>query len=438
MTQILNDYAKALMKITSPLKSEADLSPLIDQISQSKIVMLGESTHGTNEFYRWRNFISRELIAKHGFNFVAVEGDWPPCQALSQFVTHQTEEDSLGSLAHFTRWPTWMWANTEIQDFIEWMRTHNADMRKEVTFHGLDVYSLFESIDEVIKSLRKVSPAIAQKAQHFYSCLAAYSQDEMSYARSLFKIPEGCQQEVINALDLIMNSKLLDHGVHKNEIFDVTQNAKIIRNAEKYYRSMLFSDENSWNVRDQHMMETLENLFEHHGPHAKGIIWAHNTHVGDYRATDMANRGEVNLGGLAREIYGEENVSLVGFGTNSGTVVASEAWDGPVQIFNIPFGKPGSLEDEYHQVSRSLISSNLFSLFDRHHKDPTLSSSIPHRAIGVVYHPDGDYRRNYVPTSLNNRYDAFVFIDETHALTPLGMPFDNKKFPETYPFGTRL
>jgi len=438
MNQNLNDYAKALMKVTSPFKSEEDLMPLIEQISQSKIVMLGESTHGTSEFYRWRSFITKELMTKHGFNFVAVEGDWPSCQALSQFASHQSDEDSIGSFSHFTRWPTWMWANTEIQDFIEWLKRHNADLGKSITFHGLDVYSLFESIDEVIKSLRKVSPAVAQKAQTYYSCLAAFSQDEMAYARSLFKIPEGCQQEVINALDLILNSKLLDHGIEKNDLFDLTQNAKIIRNAEKYYRSMLFSEENSWNVRDQHMMEMLENLFEHHGANAKGIVWAHNTHVGDYRATDMANRGEVNLGGLAREIYGEENVSLVGFGTHSGTVVASEAWDGPIQIFNIPYGKPGSLEDEYHQVSRNLISSNLYTIFDRHKKDKLLSSTIGHRAIGVVYHPDGDYRRNYVPTSFNNRYDAFVFIDESHAITPLGIPFDNKKFPETYPFGTRL
>lgn len=432
------NYIESLKKCTLPLRAEKDMDSLIQMLGDKKIVMLGESSHGTKEFYQWRSLITQELISKHDFKFIAVEGDWPACQYVQSYIDGEGEDFPQKVLGHFDRWPTWMWANTEMSEFIHWLRAHNSDFKKEIGFHGLDVYSLFESMDHAMKGLRKIDPALAVKAENYYSCLNSYSRDEMSYSRSLFKAPEGCKQQILDALQIILEGRMKDEGAHKKDYLNIIQNAKIVRNAEQYYRAMLFGEESSWNVRDNHMLETLEFLLEHYGTDSKVIIWAHNSHIGDYRATDMTVRGEVNLGGLAREIFGDKHVALVGFGTHSGTVLASEAWNGVPEIFSLPQGKAGSLEDAYHQLSKELSSKNLMTIFKSDAKDYELSIPRGHRAVGVVYDPAGDYRRNYVPTSLNNRYDAFLFFDETHSLSPLGAEFSHHKFPETYPFGNRV
>ncbi len=438
MQKYENNFSKDLKSVTKPLKGVQDIEELVDKVSESKIVMLGESTHGTKEFYQWRSLITQDLIANHNFNFLAVEGDWPPCQSINSFISDKGIQTPLEALSSFNRWPTWMWANTEMVELIEWLKLHNNDYKKEIGFYGLDVYSMFDSIDQVIRTLRKINPSLALKAEEYYSCLGSFGRDEMNYARELFKAPEGCKREVVSALREILEDKMLQQAENRLDRLQIVQNAKIVINAENYYRSMAFGEDLAWNVRDNHMVDTLESLFQFYGPESKGIIWAHNSHIGDYRATDMSLRGEVNLGGLAREIFGRENVSLVGFGTYSGEVLAADAWNGIDQIFNLPEAKQGSLEDEFHRISTDFKSPNLLTIFNKDLHNSSLNRSIDHRAVGVVYDPDADHRRNYVPTNLIDRYDAFLFFDRTHSLTPIRNQFDLNKYPETYPFGTRF
>ena len=433
----MNEYSAAIFNHSRPLRDTNDLSPLIDAIKDRRIVMLGESSHGTSEFYDWRKRISLELIRNHGFDFIAVEGDWPPCERVNRFLTGDDDEDVLQILKTFDRWPTWMWANLEFAEFLVELKKINLERRKPVAFYGLDVYSLMDSIDEVYNCLQAIDPKFAHEIKSKYSCFTPFKNDEKDYARSLFLMPEGCGEEVASALEMIHNYNLKD-PLKKNDLFSAQQNARIIRNAEVYYRSMVSIDDNSWNVRDRHMLETLETLFDHHGDHSKVIIWEHNTHIGDYRGTDMVLQGQVNLGGLARERFGEKNVFLVGFGSFSGTVIASHAWDGPIQTLPVPEARQQSIEAILHELIDSVGTPDFYFFLDVNDNASPLVEFKGHRAIGVVYHPDFDRRGNYVPTSLSKRYDAFIFLDETHALTPLTVGFDPRKLPESYPYGSRL
>ncbi|HXH75914.1 MAG TPA: erythromycin esterase family protein [Bacteriovoracaceae bacterium] len=429
-----HDYAvKEIVSRSTPMQSMSDLGPLLDKIKDKKVVMLGESSHGTKEFYEWRSLISRELIEHHGFNFIAVEGDWPPCQEINRYIQHKNLLSPFETLSSFSRWPTWMWGNTQMLDTMEWMRDLNGPDRKQIGFHGLDVYSLYESLDEVIRQLTDVDPAMAARIKDSYGCFEPYRHDEMAYVKSLFKRPEGCEKEVAEALEEILKEKL-----HGNEsFFDATQNAKIINNAEKYYRSMVFTHD-SWNVRDRHMMDTVDMLLGHYGPESKGIVWAHNTHIGDYHATDMVAHKQVNIGGLARERLGREKVALVGFTTDHGSVIASSAWDGPIQILDVPVGRRGSLEALLKRAIPEVGHNDFFVTFDDVEEHSTLFDYKGHRAIGVVYNPHLEGMGNYVPSAVAGRYDALVFIEETTALTPLEIGFNRHKLPETYPYGARM
>lgn len=412
-----------------------DFQGLIDKVKNKRIVMLGESSHGTQEFYEYRRLISNELIKHHDFDFIAVEGDWPACQAVNEYIQANSSQDSLNVITRFSRWPTWMWGNTEVTELMEDLKSWNQDSNKSpVGFHGLDVYSLNESIEEVINKLNDIDPILALKAKHYYSCFDPYKHDEKAYVSSLFKYPEGCEEKVVKALEAILEKNLKD----KNAYFDVVQNAKIVKNAERYYHTMISHDDDSWNVRDGHMMETLESLLDHYGPESKAIIWAHNTHIGDYRATDMVTYGQVNLGGLARERFGKDDVALVGFTTFTGQVVASTAWDGPIEVMDVPRGKEGSLEYALHQGVSSIGKPNFYLDFDLLETSSSFNEYMGHRAIGVVYHPEHEHRGNYVPTIASQRYDAMVFFDETSAVKPLNIRFENDKVPETYPFGDRI
>jgi erythromycin esterase-like protein len=433
-----NVYLKNLEQSARAFSEDIDLAPLIDFIGDKKVVMIGESTHGSLEFYQWRNAITQTLIGQYGFNFIAVEGDWPASQHVNNFVKNKTSEDAIQTLNHYDRWPTWMWANTETSEFIDWLKRYNVNFKKSVGFYGLDVYSLFDSMDQVTKILKKIDPDTVAQAEKYFSCLNAFSRDEMTYARSLFKAPEGCKQEILHILEDLLSGRLESKVNSSEEYLDLIQNAKILRHAEDYYRAMIFGEQNSWNVRDQHMLDTLESLLHHFGTGSKGIVWAHNSHIGDYKATEMVGQGDISLGGLAREIFGPDHVALVGMGTNSGAVLAADAWDGPAEIKILPHGKPQSIESHYHELSKKMKSPTLFSLFDHQSKTGELVKSVPHRAVGVVYDPDSDYRRNYVESSMPHRYDAFIYIDETHPIVPIGSHFNHLKFPETYPFGTRL
>lgn len=424
---------EAIEQNAVPLRNRLDMNALIKWISQSKIVMLGEATHGTQEFYEWRRLISQELIAHYGFNFIAVEGDWPPCSALNRFIHHKSpHEDATLVLEKFQRWPTWMWANTEIVKLAQWLKKYNQT--HNIGFYGLDVYSLFESIDEVIKQLQTIDPSLARRVQVQYECLDPFQRNEKAYVKYLTYFPNGCEAHVLNALKELLKIRIDEMSAQEEHLLDAQQNARIVKNAENYYRAMLHGDENSWNVRDRHMMETLDHLLSRYGSKAKAIVWAHNTHIGDYRATDMVNEGQINIGGLAREKWGEEKVSLIGFGTYQGEVIASHAWDGPTEIMTVPPARPHTYEAYFHLASKSLHQNAYYLWFKGSPRSP-LNQVLGHRAIGVVYHPSYERYGNYVPTSLSQRYDGFIFIDKTRALIPLVQKFSRGEIPETWPRG---
>lgn len=426
---ILNGH---LRKYSVPFESINDFSPLVESIKDKKIVMLGESSHGTSEYYEWRSKISQELIEKHGFSFIAVEGDWPSCEHINSAIQNIVDEDPIKTLAHFSRWPTWMWANVEIISLMNWMSEWNK-LGHRVGFHGLDVYSLYESINEVKKNLKKSHPELMGAVNEFYSCFDPYLHNEKAYVKSLFHMPEGCTEEVSEALEILLQKRFSND----ENFFDNIQNAKVIRNAEKYYRAMI-TGEDSWNIRDHHMMETLERLQEHYGPEAKAIVWAHNTHIGDYRATDMVLNNQVNLGGLARKRYGAELVALIGFATYSGTVIAASAWDGKTEVMKIPNAEIGSLESLLHGAAPFIGSKQFYFQLKDFKEEELFKDYLGHRAIGVVYQSQYESRGNYVPTILSKRYDALIYFDHTSALTPLDIKFDKEKIPETYPFGARM
>ena len=426
------DLTDALARRSQTLTSVEGLAPFLESIADKKLVMLGESSHGTDEFYSWRREISLELIRNHGFQFIAVEGDWPSCQGIGRYVRDEGT-NAIAAMTGFTRWPTWMWANSQVLTLMDDLLDHNRMTGEKVGFHGLDVYSLYDSLDEVIRGLSLLDPALADRARELYACFEPYRHDERAYLHSLYRVPEGCKTQVMKALTEILESKLSDG----DEVFAIEQNARIVRNAENYYRAMISHNDDSWNVRDRHMLETLDLLLRHYGPDAKGIVWAHNTHIGDYRATDMAIRGNVNIGGLAREKYGEEAVALVGFSTYSGSVIASSHWDGPIEVMPVPVGIPGSLESAFHATTRELEGSTLFADLRGLEGGPLLEA-IGHRAIGVVYDPHRERWGNYVTTIPAKRYDAMIFCDETHALAPLNVKFMREKIPETFPYGKRI
>lgn len=427
----INEFAA----IAKPFESVEDLDFVIEKIKDKKIVMLGESTHGTNEFYKWRLDITKTLVEDHGFNFIAVEGDWPACQAVNQFVNKaDLKSDPLETLKHFNRWPTWMWANYEMLTLMEWLSEYNqnsftSDLK--VGFHGLDVYSLYESINAISEELEKIDPLFADKVMRFYSCFDPYLHNEKAYVRSLFKYPEGCETQVAEALFELFKKNVTD--------LDILQNAKIVQQAEHYYRSMM-TGEDSWNIRDQHMMSTLDSLLNHYGTESKAIIWAHNTHIGDYRGTDMVFQEQVNIGGLAREKWGAEKVALIGMTTYKGSVIASNAWDGKVLVMEVPEAKSGSLEDVLHQCVPKVGSPQFAFWLDEINENDqqSLNDFIGHRAIGVVYHPQHEALGNYVPTIITKRYNGMLFFDETSALTPLRVELDREKIPETWPHGARV
>lgn len=409
----------------------SDLNAWIKSIAHHKIIMLGESTHGTKEYYSLRAEISKKLIDEYDYRFIAIEGDWPDCYHLTKHI-YSTEEKSSREVVmkYFRRWPTWMWANDEIPKLVDWMK-----QSARCGFYGLDVYSLFESMDEIKKHLIHIDPKIAGRILEGYRCFESYQCNEIDYAKSLLKMPTGCQEEVISNLRELLRVRLEDTSLSKEQLFDVKQNARVIHNAEKYYRTMMTGGAESWNIRDHHMMETLENLLHLHGPNAKCIVWAHNTHIGDYHATDMLESGYINLGGLARERFGMEQVYLTGFSSYQGEVTAGKAWGAPFKKMTLPKARAGSIEDYFHKSAINLKAVQLLTDFRNVHKDSALHRVFGHRAVGVVYDPNHESHGNYVPTSLAKRYDAMIFVDRTSAINPLSDIAAAGEFPETYPLG---
>ncbi|HJR81881.1 MAG TPA: erythromycin esterase family protein [Anaerolineales bacterium] len=430
--QTVGNLVEEVRQFAHPLKTVEDLDPLIEQIGEARFVLLGEASHGTSEYYQWRARLSSRLIAEMGFNFVAVEGDWPDCYRVNRYVKGYPDAgDSARDVLHaFRRWPTWMWANWEIVAFAEWMRRFNKNRSKTAGFYGLDVYSLWESMESILTYLEKKDPQAVQTARQAYQCFEPFGEDPQSYAWNTRMVPDDCEDEVIDLL-LEMQRRAGRYNGDPEAGFNAEQNALVIKNAEKYYRAMVRTDSGLWNVRDQHMMETLNRLMDFHGPNAKGIVWAHNTHIGDARYTDMARAGMFNIGQLAREGHQNEGVILVGFGSYYGSVIAGDSWGAPMERMTVPEGRMGSWEDILHQANKA----DQLLIFDPDRVSDEFRKPRGHRAIGVVYHPEFESRGNYVPTVLPKRYDAFLFMDETEALHPLHIRPEEVNPPDTYPWG---
>lgn len=412
-----------------PLEDEGDLDPLLRRLGRARVVMIGEASHGTSEFYQWRARITRRLLQDHGFSFVAVEGDWPDCMRLTRFLKGG-EGDTLEVLRSFERWPSWMWANQEVAAFAAWLRAFNDEraIEERVGFYGLDVYSLWESLQAIHGYLKGSDGEALEQARRAMDCFAPYGADAQAYARAVPFATADCQEEVVELLLQIQRRR--ERGEDPEDRLDLEQNARVARHAEAYYRQLVHGGRSTWNLRDRHMMETLLHLLRHHGSGSRAVVWAHNTHVGDARHTDMVEAGMFNIGQLAREELGSAHVALVGFGSHTGTVIAATEWGEPHERMAVPPGREGSWEHVFHEGCGGdalLLSDGL---------DAAFFEKRLHRAIGVVYHPAYERLGNYVPTVLPRRYDAFLHIDRTTALRPLHVPQHlEHELPQTFPSG---
>ncbi len=416
-----------------PSIEKADLNPLMARIGSARIVLLGEATHGTSEFYRMRERITRELIIEKGFGFVAIEADWPDAARVDHYVRHFQYPPSEWTA--FARFPTWMWRNTEVRDFVSWLRKHNGTVEKNdrVAFHGLDLYSLYDSIRSVLNYLDEVDPELARVARERYGCLTPWQRDPATYGHAaLSGSYPTCETDVARALtDLLAKRRV--YAEHDGERFlDAEQNARLVANAERYYRIMYYGSRASWNLRDGHMFDTLKNLLAFHGPDSKAVVWAHNSHVGNAGATEMAARGEYNIGQLCRKEFGEK-AYLVGFGTHSGTVAAASEWDGAMEIKNVRPSLPNSYEQLCHATGHARFMLGLRGGGDL--CGPAgLGKERLERAIGVIYRPETEMASHYFRANLPRQFDEYVWFDNTSAVTPLDTA-EVKGLPDTYPFG---
>jgi protein-L-isoaspartate(D-aspartate) O-methyltransferase len=411
----------------------ADLHPLMQRIGSARIVMLGEATHGTSEFYRMRERITRELIVKKGFRFVAIEADWPDAARVDHYVRHFQYPPSEWTA--FARFPTWMWRNTEVRDFVSWLRKHNgtAEQGERVAFHGLDLYSLYDSIRSVLDYLDEVDPASARVARERYGCLTPWQRDPATYGHAaLTGSYPTCESDVARTLaDLL--AKRRAYAEHDGERFlDAEQNARLVANAERYYRIMYYGSRASWNLRDTHMFETLKNLLAFHGADSRAVVWAHNSHVGNAAATEMAARGEYNIGQLCREEFGDR-AYLIGFGTNSGTVAAASDWDGPMEVKKVRPAHPNSYEQLCHATGLARFMVGLRGRGDLC-GPKGLGKGRLERAIGVIYRPETELASHYFQADLPRQFDEYVWFDDTRAVTLLDTT-EIKGLPDTYPFG---
>ncbi|AVR45865.1 protein-L-isoaspartate O-methyltransferase [Christiangramia fulva] len=417
-------------EIFHALHSEEDLDQLMEKIGDKKYVLLGEASHGTHEYYTWRAQISKKLIEEKGFSFIAVEGDWPDCFAINKWIKGKTEGEISEVLHEFKRWPTWMWANWEIAAFATWLKAHNDHLpyAEKVGFYGLDVYSLWESMEIIVNYLEKEDPETADLAKNALTCFEPYKAKD-SYGSIFERSKPGCKEEVVKLLKQV-RERAHQYDNEPEADLNAEINSLVMANAEKYYTAMADLGEKTWNIRDRHMMETLNSLINYHGKDKKVIVWEHNTHIGDARATDMRHSGLFNIGQLVREEKGVEDTFLLGFGSYEGSVIAGSRWGAPMRRMMVPEGIPGSFENEMHEFTKE---DSLF-FFDEPKAQEIFSERIGHRAIGVVYHPERE-SGNYVPSHMPKRYDGFIFIDKTTALHPLKLEPEGALTPETYPFG---
>ena len=421
--------------------SEKDYGGVLDLVGDAWIVLLGEASHGTHDFYHARAEITKRLITDKGFTAVAVEADWPDAYRVNRYVQCDNDDASADqALSGFERFPTWMWRNTVVLDFVEWLRGVNSSRGENdrVGFYGLDLYSLFNSMEAVIKYLDHVDPEAARRARYRYSCFEHFGEDSQAYGYvASFDLERSCEDEAVNQLvEMQRRGMEFLNASRRDDFFDAEQNARLVKNAEEYYRSMFRARHSSWNLRDTHMAETVDALTSYlrrHQRQPKIVLWAHNSHLGDARATEMGARGELNVGQLVRQKYGDACFN-VGFTTYTGTVTAANNWDEPGERKLVRPALPDSYELAFHetQVPRFFLAVH----------DGALHSSVfsrrrLERAIGVIYRPQTERISHYFRADLPNQFDAVFHFDETRALQPLEIPeaWHDPEPPETYPSG---
>lgn len=438
------------------IHSNEDYDYVVEQIGDASIALLGEATHGTGEFYRIRAELSKRLISEKGFDAIAVEADWPDALRVSRYVQdskpyhanwHDAPRDMMPeqALGNFERFPQWMWRNTEIVDLIDWLRLHNQrikDLESKIGFYGLDLYSLRSSMNAVIKYLSHVDPEAAKRARMRYACFDQLAEDPQRYGyAAVFGMKKDCEDEVVRQL-IELSSKEQKQIAEAtptgfDELFYAQQNARVAQNAEAYYRSMFTGHDESWNLRDTHMAETLCTLQEHlgrrKGTRAKIIVWAHNSHIGDARATEMGERGQINLGQLVRERL-KSNTFLLGFTTHTGTVIAASDWDRPPEMKSIRPSAPNSFERQFHNTG---LHDFFMPICNSSQAKELLKGPKLERAIGVLYLPENERFSHYFHADMSRQFDAIIHIDRTHALHPLDLPpsWQPEEIQDTYPSG---
>lgn len=425
-----------IREVAEPMPSVAgaELGPLLDRIGDAPVVLLGEATHGTSEFYRLRSRITRALVERKGFTTIAIEGDWPDAARVDRYVRDRMRPGP--DFEVFSRFPTWMWRNAEVAELVGWLRDHNRmvdDPAREVGFCGLDLYSLYTSRDEVLSYLRRIDPEAEAVARRRYECLTPWQRDPAAYGHAVVTGRfAGCEEGVVATLSDLLKRRLEYEADTGDAYLDAAQNAVVVANAERYYRAMYSGSRVSWNLRDQHMFETLQTIRAARGPGAKVVVWEHNSHVGDASATEMGARGEHNVGMLCRRHFGDD-AYLVGFGTDHGTVAAASDWGGPMQVKSVRPSHSRSYERVFHDSG-----VEAFMLHLREPRRPEVRTELApprlERAIGVIYRPETELQSHYFEASLPSQFDEYVWIDETRAVHAApSRPTDGAA--DTYPFG---
>jgi protein-L-isoaspartate(D-aspartate) O-methyltransferase len=427
--------AHLVREVCEPFGSigDAELGSVLDHLGDARVVLLGEATHGTSEFYRMRTRITSELVLRRGFNIVAIEGDWPDAARIDLHV--RDLDVPVRDESAFTRFPAWMWRNREVVELIAWLKSHNElvdEPTRRVGFYGLDLYSMYSSIDAVLRYLHDVDPHAEEIARERYACLSPWERDPALYGRAaLNRGYAACEGPVVGVLRDLLARRLEYAAADGDRFFDATSNAHLVAAAEQYYRIMYYGGPASWNLRDQHMFDTLERLLEFRGPGAKAVVWAHNSHVGDARATEMgAARGEHNIGQLCRQRFGD-SAFCIGFGTHCGTVAGASNWGGPMEIKKVRPSHPTSYERIFHDAAVPA-----FFLALRHPiRDAVreeLASPRLERAIGVVYRPETELQSHYFQAALPWQFDSYVWFDETRAVDALEPHAARTAVPEVY------
>jgi erythromycin esterase-like protein len=429
LTDLLRRHAEPLPDIDDPA-----FGALFDRYGDARVVLIGEASHGTSEFYRARAAITRRLIERHGFNIVAAEADWPDARQIDRHV--RQHQPATWRHDAFQRFPTWMWRNREVAAFTDWLRAHNERLPAEakVEFRGLDVYSLSASMVAVLDYLDRTDPEAAREARRRYGCLTPWHDEPSRYGHSvLYGQKDSCEDAVLEQLHALLAQRLEYESQDGETFFDAAQNARVVRAAEQYYRIMYRGGAESWNLRDRHMFDSLQALLEHRGANARAVVWAHNSHIGNAAATAMGWSGEFNIGELSRVAWGREAV-LIGMGTDRGEVAAADDWDEPMKVMQVRPSRPDSWEQAFLQAGLPASLTD-WRAGQRGELREALAEPRLERAIGVIYRPWTERQSHYFEAVLSEQFDALLWFEQTHAVTPLGPRRPAAGTADTYPFG---